>query len=125
MKKKEKEGIIQKLSEKEKKGRLYNCRVELLGVGNDTCVNELVPGVGQAGQTPVDAIGVGSGVGLLVGGQHFALADGVDGGVGVLPVLGEGGDVDEMDWHFHGLRYVHSDVEQPTVGAHFQRRRHV
>ena len=91
----------------------------MLGVGNDTCVNELVPGVGQARQAPMDTIGVGGGVGLLVGGQHFALPYGVDGGVGVLPVLGEGGDVDEMDRHFNCLCYVHRDVEEAAVGAHF------
>lgn len=73
-----------------KKKKMYNgwySIVELLGIGNDTCINELVPRVGQAGQTPVDTIGVGGGVGLLLGGQHLPLPDCVDGGVGVFPVL--------------------------------------
>lgn len=85
--------------------------MELLGVGNNSCVDKLVPGVGQAGQTPVDAIGVGGGIGLLLGGQHLALTDGVNGGMCVFTVLGEGGDVDEMDGYFYCLCYVHSDVE--------------
>lgn len=97
----------------------------MLGVRNDACVNKLIPGVGQAGQTPMDAIGVGGGIGLLVGGEHFALTDGVNGGMCVFTVFGEGGDVDEMDWHFYCLCYVHCDVEQPTVRPHFQRRRRV
>lgn len=54
----------------------------------------------------MDAIGVGGRIGLLFRGEHFALADGMNGGVCIFSVLGEFGDVKEMNWLFHGPCYV-------------------
>jgi hypothetical protein len=62
-------------------------------------VEHEVPDVGHAGQAPVDAVGVGGRVGLLLGAQHLPLADGVHGGVAVLAPLRHGGDVEEGDGH--------------------------
>ena len=127
--KKKKKKFIQKSfrtkTKNQKRLRVCNGMVELLGGGNDACVNELIPRVGQARQAPMDAIGVGGGVSLLLRSQHFALTNGINGGMCVFAVLREGGDIEEMDRHFYCLRYVHRDVEQPTVRPHFQRRRHV
>lgn len=57
----------------------------------------------------MDTIGVSGRVGLLLRRQHFALSDGVDGGVSVFPVLGESGDVEEVDRNFQRMRHVVGD----------------
>ncbi|GJN08180.1 hypothetical protein PR202_ga26073 [Eleusine coracana subsp. coracana] len=91
--------------------------------GCDARVEELVPRVGQAGQAPVDAVGVGLGVGLLLGREQLPLAERVHGGVRVLAQLRQRGDVDEVDGHPAHRRehLLRAGVEAP-VRAHVQRR---
>jgi hypothetical protein len=91
--------------------------------GRDARVDELVPGVGQAGQAPVDAVGVGLGVGLLLGREQLALAERVHRGVRVLAQLRQRGDVDEVDGDAAQRRehLLRAGVEAP-VRAHVQRR---
>ncbi|GFS33576.1 similar to TRICHOME BIREFRINGENCE-LIKE 33 [Actinidia rufa] len=57
---------------------------------------ELVPGVLEAGEAPVDAVRVADRVGQLFGGEWAPLLL-VDGGVGILAVARELGDVEERD----------------------------
>ena len=92
---------------------------------DDTCVEELVPSVGQAGEAPVYAISIRGRVGLLLRSQHLALADGVDRRVRVLAVFRQGSDVDEVDWHFDRLSYVVCDHKEPAVRANLQWSGHV
>lgn len=61
--------------------------------GDDTSIEELVPYVGQSWEAPVDAVGIGGGVRLLLGSQHLALPDGVDRSVSVFAIFRECGDV--------------------------------
>ena len=55
--------------------------------GHDLGVEQAVPDVGHAGEAPVDAVGVGARVGLLLRREDRALPDGVHGGVPVLAPL--------------------------------------
>jgi hypothetical protein len=91
--------------------------------GCDAGVEELVPGVGQAREAPVDAVGVGLGVGLLLRGEQLPLAQRVHRGVRVLAQLRQRGDVDEVDGHpaQRGQHLPRPRVEAP-VRAHVQRR---
>nr|CAB3501135.1 unnamed protein product [Digitaria exilis] len=93
------------------------------GAGGDARVEELVPCVGQAREAPVDAVGVGLWVGLLLRGEELPLPERVHGGVRVLAELRERGDVDEVDGHAAegGEHLLRPRVEAP-VRAHVQRR---
>lgn len=88
--------------------------------GDDTCVEEFIPRVGQSRKTPMDAVCIGGRVSLLFGCQHFALTDGVDRGMCIFPVLGECGDVYEVDGHFHGVCHIVCNNEESAVGAYSQ-----
>ena len=82
-------------------------------------VEDEVPDVRDAGEAPVDAVGVGARVGLLLRRQHLALPDGVHGGVPVLAPLRHGGHVDEGDGHPRRRRagHVGRRVEHVPVRA--------
>ena len=90
-------------------------------------VDEVVPGVGEAREAPVDAVGVGLGVRLLLRGEQLPLAQRVHGGVGVLAQLGEAGDVHEVHGHAVEVARQHParHAVQPPVRADVEGRRPV
>lgn len=89
--------------------------------GHDSCVEELIPRVGQPREAPVDAVCVSRRVRLLLGGQQLPLPYRVHGGVGVLPELRECRDVVEVDGDLHGPGDLGHCSEQPPVRAHLRR----
>lgn len=86
----------------------------------DTCVEELIPRVGQPGKTPVDTIGIGGRIGLLFRWQHFALTDGVDWGMCIFPEFRESSDVYEVNRYFHWFCHIACNYKKPSVCAYFQ-----
>lgn len=87
----------------------------------DPRVEHRVPDVRHAGKAPVDAVGKLLRVVLLLRGQQIALPDGVDGRVGVLPVIRHPRDVDERDRDFlHGPGRACHQVVQPHVMVEVQ-----
>jgi len=114
-------------SKKKKKKKKAQQVLLLVGggpwAGRDAGVEELVPGVGQAREAPVDAVGVRLGVRLLLRGEQLPLPERVHRGVRVLAQLRQRGDVDEVDGDAAQRRehLPRTRVEAP-VRAHVQRR---
>lgn len=88
------------------------------GIGDDAGVEEVVPGVWQSGEAPVDAVGVCPGVGLLLPCQELPLPQRVDGGVRVLAELGQRRDVHQVHGDAaHGSQHALRHPVQPPVRA--------
>ena len=86
---------------------------------------ELVPGVGEPRQAPVDAVGVGGGVGLLLRRQQLPLSERVHRRVRVLPELRHRRDPDERHRQPHRPDHALLLREQPPVRADRQPPRRV
>ncbi|BAT03358.1 Os07g0693500 [Oryza sativa Japonica Group] len=97
--------------------RLVAGRKEGLGgMGDDVGVEEVVPGVGEAREAPVDAVGVGARVGLLLRGQQLALPQRVHRRVRVLAKLRQRRDVHESHAHPpHRPQHTARHPVQPPV----------
>jgi len=76
-------------------------------------VEEVVPGVREAWEAPVDAVGVGLGVGLLLRGEQLPLPQRVHGGVRVLAQLRQARDVHEL--HRHAAEVARQHPERHAV----------
>jgi hypothetical protein len=94
------------------------------GEREDVRIEEVVPGVGESREAPVDAVGVGLGVGLLLRCEQLPLPQRVHGGVRVLAQLRQPRDVDEVHRHAaevarqHPARHavqapIRADVQSP------------
>ena len=89
--------------------------------GYDVRVEEVVPGVGEAREAPVDAVGVGLGVGLLLRGEQLPLPQRVHRGVRVLADLRQRSYVDEVHRYLlHRPCHALSSREEIPIRAHLQ-----
>lgn len=79
------------------------------------CEEYLIPSVGDAGEAPVDAVGVVERVGLLLRRQQMAAGLREDGRVGVDSVVGKLRYVDECHRNFHSLHYLRHHAHHSLV----------
>jgi len=79
------------------------------------CKKYLIPSIRDAGEAPVDAVGVVQRVRFLLRRQQPPPGFGVDGGVGVDSVVGEVGYVDERHRNFHSLHHFRHHTHHSLV----------